>query len=66
MRLLQVSLRGLLLYSLVLVLISIPVSIFSIRALFDEEVDESIAREADQFLQHVKSFEYLEDRKSVV
>lgn len=61
MRLLQVSLRGLLLYSLVLVLISIPVSIFSIRALFDEEVDESIAREADQFLQHVKSFEYLDD-----
>lgn len=61
MRLLQVSLRGLLLYSLVLVLISIPVSIFSIRVLFDEEVDESIAREADQFLQHVKSFEYLDD-----
>lgn len=61
MRLLQVSLRGLLLYSLLLVLISIPFSIFTIRALFDEEVDESIAREADEFLQYVKSFEYLDD-----
>lgn len=61
MRLLQVSLRTLLLYSLVLVLISIPVSIFSIREILNEEVDESLALHSDQFLRHIKSFEYLDD-----
>jgi len=61
MRLLQVSLRSLLLYSLVLVLISIPVSHFSIQAILNEEVDESISAQADQFLRHIKSFEYLDD-----
>jgi len=61
MRLLQVSLRSLLLYSLVLVLISIPVSLFSIREILNEEVDESLSLNADQFLKHIKSFEYLDD-----
>ncbi|MGC1239965.1 MAG: HAMP domain-containing sensor histidine kinase [Chryseosolibacter sp.] len=61
MRLLQVNIRGLLLYSVVLVLISIPVSLFSIQAILAEEVDESIAHQADQFLTHIKSFEYLDD-----
>lgn len=61
MRLLQVSLRTLLLYSFVLVIISIPVSIFSIRAILNEEVDESLALHSDQFLKHIKSFEYLDD-----
>lgn len=61
MRLLQVSLRTSLLYSLILVLISIPVSIFSIRAILNEEVDESLALHSDQFLRHIKSFEYLDD-----
>lgn len=61
MRLLQVNLRGLLLYALILVLVSIPVSLVSIQALLNEEVDESIAHQADQFLHHIKGFEYLDD-----
>src|SRR6188768_462028 len=61
MRLLQVSLRSLLLYSLILVLISIPVSIFSIREILNKEVDESLALQSDQFVKHIKSYEYLAD-----
>ncbi len=61
MRLLQVSLRSLLLYSLVLVVISIPISIFSIRQIINEEVDESLALHTDQFVKHIKSYEYLDD-----
>lgn len=61
MRLLQVTVRSLLIYSIVLVLISIPVSMVSVRAILDEEVDETIARQADQFLGHIKGFEYLGD-----
>lgn len=61
MRLLQVNLRGLLLYALILVLISIPVSLVSIQALLNEEVDESISHQADQFLHHIKGYEYLDD-----
>lgn len=61
MRLLQVSLRSLLIYSMILVLISIPVSLFSIRAILNEEVDESLSLHAEQFLTHIKGFEYLDD-----
>lgn len=61
MRLLQVSLRSLLLYSLLLVLISIPVSLFSIREILNEEVDETLLLTSEQFLKHVKGFEYLDD-----
>ncbi len=61
MRLLQVSLRSLLLYSLILVLISIPISIFSIRQILNEEVDESLALHTNQFIKHIKSYEYLDD-----
>jgi signal transduction histidine kinase len=61
MRLLQVSLRSLLLYSLVLVVISIPVSLFSIQEILNEEVDESLSLNSEQFLQHLKNFEYLDD-----
>lgn len=61
MRLLNVNLRGLLIYAIVIVLISIPVSLFSIKAILDEEVDESISLQAEQFIQHIKSFEYLDD-----
>lgn len=61
MRLLQVSLRSLLLYSLVLVVISIPVSLFSIREILNEEVDESLTLNSEQFLEHIKNFEYLDD-----
>lgn len=61
MRLLQVSLRSLLLYSLILVLISIPISIFSIRQIINEEVDESLALHTNQFIKHIKNYEYLED-----
>ncbi len=61
MRLLQVSLRSLLLYSLLLVVISIPVSLFSLREILNEEVDESLLLNSDQFLKHIKGFEYLDD-----
>jgi signal transduction histidine kinase len=61
MRLLQVSLRSLLIYSLLVVLISIPISIFSIREILNEEVDESLQAHTEQFLRHIKSYEYLED-----
>jgi signal transduction histidine kinase len=61
MRLLQVNLRGLLLYSFVLVLVSIPVSLFLVRAIINEEVDESIADQSDQFVHHIRTFEYLDD-----
>ena len=61
MRLLQVSLRSLLLYSLVLVVISIPVSLFSIQEILNEEVDESLILNSEQFVEHIKNFEYLDD-----
>lgn len=61
MRLLQVSLRSLIVYALVLVLISIPVSFFFIENLLNEEIDESLAFRLDQFEQHVKSYELLAD-----
>lgn len=61
MRLLQVSVRSFLLYSLILVLISIPVSILAIREIINEEVDESLALHSDQFIRHIKTYEYLED-----
>lgn len=61
MRLLQVSLRSLLIYSILLLLISIPVSWISIQAMLNEEIDESISRQSEQFLQHIKNFEYLDD-----
>ncbi|MBL0739796.1 sensor histidine kinase [Chryseolinea lacunae] len=61
MRLLQVTLRSSLLYSLVVVLISIPVSIFSVRELLNEEVDEALALHTDQFLNHIQNFSYLDD-----
>ncbi|MBL7841490.1 MAG: HAMP domain-containing histidine kinase [Cyclobacteriaceae bacterium] len=61
MRLLQVSLRSLLLYSLLLVLISMPISYISISAILNHEVDETLQLQSEQFLKHVKSFEYLDD-----
>ena len=61
MRLLQVSLRTLMLYSLVMVLISIPVSFFFIENLLSEEVDEALGFRMAQFQRHIKSFENLED-----
>ncbi|GAB1445398.1 HAMP domain-containing sensor histidine kinase [Flammeovirgaceae bacterium] len=61
MRLLQVSIRSLLLYAFVLVLISIPVSFYSVRTILKEEVDESLLLHTNQFLQHIKKFESLDD-----
>lgn len=61
MRLLQVSLRSLLVYSIILLLISIPVSWISIQAMLNKDVDRSISLEAEQFLKHIKNFEYLAD-----
>ncbi|MEJ7646511.1 MAG: HAMP domain-containing sensor histidine kinase [Chryseolinea sp.] len=61
MRLLQVSLRSSLIFSLLLVVVSIPVSLFSISALFNEEVDESMELHTQQFLKHIKSYANLDD-----
>jgi len=61
MRLLQLNLRSLLLYALLLVLISIPVSLYSIGEILKEEVDESLKLHRDQFVAHIKNFEYLDD-----
>src|SRR6187551_2198765 len=61
MRLLQRSLQTLLLYSLVLVILSIPVSLFSIRQILNDEVDETLSLHSDQFLNHIKHFIYLDD-----
>lgn len=61
MKLLHVNLRSLLLYSLILVLISIPVSLFSIQTILNEEVDETISAQADMFMEHIKGVEYLDD-----
>src|ERR1700741_5405874 len=61
MRLLQLNLRSLLLYAFLLVLISIPVSLFSVRAIINSEVDRSILTQSQQFVNHIKHFEYLDD-----
>lgn len=61
MRLLQVSLRSLMLYALLLVLASIPVSFFFIERLLNADVDKSLGFRLDQFEQHVKLYESLAD-----
>ncbi len=61
MRLLQLSLRTLLVYSLILVVLSIPVSLFSIREILNKEVDENLEVQTSQFLDHIKGFTYLDD-----
>lgn len=64
MRLLQVSLRTLMLYAIILVLVSIPVSFFFIERLLNDDVDESLGFRLDQFEQHVKLYESLEDMET--
>jgi signal transduction histidine kinase len=61
MRLLQLTVRGLLLYSIILVLISIPVSLLSIQAILNDGVDEAISRQSEEFMRHIRTFEYLAD-----
>jgi signal transduction histidine kinase len=50
-----------LLYALILVLVSIPVSFFSVEAILQHQTDDSISEQADQFIGHIKGFEYLDD-----
>lgn len=61
MRLLQVSLRMLMICSLAMVFISIPVSFFFIEKLLSDDVDEALEFRMAQFQQNIKSFENLED-----
>jgi signal transduction histidine kinase len=61
MRLLQVSLRSLLIYSFILIAVSIPITFFAIRHILNKEVDKSLALQSNQFIRHIKSFEYLGD-----
>lgn len=44
-----------------MVVISIPVSLLSISAILNHEVDETLLMQSEQFLKHVKHFEYLDD-----
>lgn len=64
MRLLQVSLRSLMLYALLLVLVSIPISFFSIERLINHEVDGSLVFRLSQFEHHIKLYESLEDMET--
>jgi signal transduction histidine kinase len=43
------------------VLFSIPISILSIRAILNKEVDLTIQHQSEEFVAHIKRFEYLED-----
>lgn len=61
MRLLQVSLRSLLIYSLVLVLVSVPIVLLSIRQILNKEIDASLSLNTIEFVEHIKNFEYLDD-----
>lgn len=61
MRLLQISLRSLLLYSMLLVLVSIPVSLFLTQAILDHEIDETLSAQTEDFLKHIRGLEYLDD-----
>ncbi|MFD1001388.1 sensor histidine kinase [Ohtaekwangia kribbensis] len=61
MRLLNVSLKSFLYYSMLLVLIGIPASFLSIRAISEKEIDNGLHRQQEEFVEHIKNFEYLED-----
>ncbi len=61
MRLLNISLRSFLWYSLILVVVSIPLSFIAFRMLLNEEVNESLRFHKKEFLKHIKKFEYLDD-----
>jgi len=45
----------------VLVIISVPVSLFSLQEILNEEVDETLELHSQAFLNHIKNFEYLDD-----
>ncbi|WP_333820403.1 sensor histidine kinase [Ohtaekwangia sp.] len=61
MRLLNFSLRNFLLYSFILVLVTIPISFVAIHTILEDEVDETLLAQHDQFVKHIRSFEYLDD-----
>jgi signal transduction histidine kinase len=61
MRLLNVSLKSFLYYSLLLVLIGIPASFLSIRAILEDEIDTVLHLQREEFVNHIRNFEYLED-----
>jgi signal transduction histidine kinase len=61
MRLLYVSLRSFLLYSSLLVFIGIPISVFVVRAIVEREINDSLHTDKNQFINHLKKFETLED-----
>jgi signal transduction histidine kinase len=42
-------------------LISIPVSLLSIQAILNDGVDEAISRQSEEFMRHIRTFEYLAD-----
>jgi signal transduction histidine kinase len=43
------------------VLIGIPTSFLSIRAILEKEIDNSLHRQQEEFVEHIKNFEYLDD-----
>ena len=61
MRLLQKSFRSQIVYKLLLVLLSIPLSIAFISYIIRNEVDDLLLFYRDEFLAHVKEFEHLKN-----
>ena len=50
-----------LIYSMILVIISIPASLFFIKRILDKEVDQALALHTEQFMSHIKTYEHIDD-----
>jgi signal transduction histidine kinase len=50
-----------LLYSLLVVVLSIPISIIAIKKILDNEIDKALMLHTRQFLNHIKTYEHLDD-----
>jgi signal transduction histidine kinase len=61
MRLLHFSLNRFLLYTCILVLISLPVAFLIVRHILDADTNSFLRLHRNEFIKHVKSFENLDD-----
>ena len=61
MRLLNVNLRSFLYYSLLLVLIGVPLFFITIREILEQEIDKTLHLQREEFINHLRNYEYLED-----
>jgi len=46
---------------MILVIISIPASLFFIKRILDKEVDQALALHTEQFMSHIKTYEHIDD-----